>query len=55
MTDFCSVAVDDVRGGDLAAAHLFSQGHQRIAFLHGSVSLPPAPLANKEFAALPEH
>jgi len=32
---FCSVAVDDVRGGELAASHLFNQGHRRIAFVNG--------------------
>ncbi|MFI6426080.1 LacI family DNA-binding transcriptional regulator [Promicromonospora sp. NPDC050880] len=30
-----SVAVDDVRGGELAARHLLDQGHTRIAFLNG--------------------
>src|SRR5690606_39863735 len=30
-----SVAVDDVRGGELAAQHLLEQGHTRIAFLNG--------------------
>jgi len=30
-----SVAVDDVRGGELAAAHLLEQGHTRITFLNG--------------------
>ncbi len=34
-SDLCSVAVDDVLGGDLAAAHLFAQGHRRIGFIHG--------------------
>lgn len=33
--DLCSVAVDDVLGGELAATHLFAQGHRRIGFLHG--------------------
>lgn len=33
--DFCSVAVDDVKGGQLAGAHLFEQGHRRIGFLNG--------------------
>ena len=31
----CSVAVDDVLGGDLAAAHLLAAGHERIAFVGG--------------------
>jgi LacI family transcriptional regulator len=29
------VAVDDVLGGDLAAAHLLAAGHERIAFVGG--------------------
>jgi LacI family transcriptional regulator len=33
--DHCSVAVDDILGGDLAAAHLAEQGHTRIAFVGG--------------------
>jgi LacI family transcriptional regulator len=36
---FCSVAVDDVRGGELAAAHLFSQGHRRIAMVNGPTEI----------------
>jgi LacI family transcriptional regulator len=32
---FCSVSVDDVYGGELAAAHLLEQGHTRIAFVGG--------------------
>ncbi len=31
----CSVAVDDVLGGQLAVAHLLDQGHTRIAFVGG--------------------
>ena len=31
----CSVTVDDVRGGELAAGHLFEQGHERIVLLNG--------------------
>src|SRR5437016_7002095 len=37
--DLCSVAVDDVRGGELATAHLLEQGHERIGFVHGSLSI----------------
>src|SRR6202451_3407240 len=29
----CSVAVDDVMGGDLAMSHLLAAGHQRIAYV----------------------
>jgi LacI family transcriptional regulator len=32
---FCSVAVDDVRGGQLVAEHLLAQGHRRIGFVNG--------------------
>lgn len=35
----CSVAVDDVRGGELAAAHLVSLGHRRIALMNGSTKI----------------
>jgi LacI family transcriptional regulator len=35
----CSVAVDDVLGGDLAVSHLLAAGHERIAFVGGPVSL----------------
>ena len=34
----CSVAVDDVLGGDLAVSHLLATGHERVAYLSG----PPA-------------
>jgi len=37
--DLCSVAVDDVLGGELAAAHLLEKGHRRIGFVHGSLSI----------------
>jgi len=33
--DFCSVGVDDVEGGRLAAAHLLERGHRRLAFVGG--------------------
>jgi LacI family transcriptional regulator len=36
----CSVAVDDVFGGRLAADHLLERGHRRIAFVGGSSGLP---------------
>jgi LacI family transcriptional regulator len=35
----CSVTVDDVRGGELAAAHLLSSGHERIALVNGPSSI----------------
>lgn len=35
----CSVAVDDVLGGRLAVAHLAEQGHQRIAFVGGPLTI----------------
>jgi LacI family transcriptional regulator len=35
----CSVAVDDVLGGELALAHLLETGHERIAFVGGPMSV----------------
>ncbi len=35
----CSVSVDDVLGGELAIAHLLAQGHRKIAFVGGPLSL----------------
>jgi LacI family transcriptional regulator len=35
----CSVSVDDVLGGGLAAGHLLELGHERIAFVGGSDSI----------------
>jgi LacI family transcriptional regulator len=35
----CSVAVDDVLGGDLAVSHLLSVGHERIAYACGPRAL----------------
>lgn len=37
--EFCSVTVDDVRGGELAARHLFESGHERVAFVNGPTSI----------------
>jgi LacI family transcriptional regulator len=34
-TEACSVAVDDIAGGRLAAEHLLGMGHRRIAFVGG--------------------
>ena len=39
IKDLCSVAVDDVRGGELAAAHLLENGHERIGFVHGPLTI----------------
>jgi len=38
-TDWCSVAVDDVEGGDLAVTHLIELGHDRIGFVGGPQSI----------------
>jgi LacI family transcriptional regulator len=35
-TDWCSVAVDDVAGGELAVSHLLALRHRRIAFVGGA-------------------
>jgi len=35
----CSVAVDDVLGGDLAMSHLLEAGHERIAYIGGPLAL----------------
>jgi LacI family transcriptional regulator len=35
----CSVAVDDVVGGEIAVHHLLEQGHQRIAFVGGELEI----------------
>ena len=39
-TDWCTVGVDDVHGGDIAVTHLLEQGHRRIAFVGGPLTLP---------------
>ncbi|MFC7404321.1 LacI family DNA-binding transcriptional regulator [Georgenia alba] len=39
VPDMASVAVDDVRGAVLAVAHLLEQGHERIAFLNGPLTI----------------
>jgi LacI family transcriptional regulator len=38
-TVYCSVAVDDVEGGDLAVSHLLELGHTRIGFVGGPMSI----------------
>jgi LacI family transcriptional regulator len=35
----CSVAVDDVLGGDVAMSHLLDGGHQRLAYIGGPLSI----------------
>lgn len=37
--DLCSVAVDDVLGGELATRHLLELGHRRIAFISGPLNI----------------
>jgi LacI family transcriptional regulator len=37
--DGCSVSVDDVAGGELAATHLVRAGHRRIAYISGPAAL----------------
>jgi LacI family transcriptional regulator len=39
LANQCSVAVDDVLGGQIAAQHLAERGHKRIAFVGGPTSL----------------
>jgi LacI family transcriptional regulator len=38
-TGLCSVTVDDVKGGDLAASHLFALGHDVIGFVNGPFTI----------------
>jgi LacI family transcriptional regulator len=35
----CSVAVDDVLGGDIAVSHLLAVGHERIAYASGPAAI----------------
>ncbi len=35
----CSVTVDDARGGELAAGHLFDEGHRSLVLINGPVSI----------------
>jgi len=37
--ELCSVTVDDVLGGQLAANHLLEQGHTHLGFVHGPLSI----------------
>jgi DNA-binding LacI/PurR family transcriptional regulator len=48
----CSVAVDDVLGGQLAGEHLRELGHQRLAFVGGPFSIPQVSDRRKGFAAV---
>ncbi|GIF45962.1 LacI family transcriptional regulator [Asanoa ferruginea] len=56
LANQCSVAVDDVLGGRIAAQHLAERGHKRIAFVGGPTSLRQVAdrLAGAQ-AALAEH
>jgi LacI family transcriptional regulator len=38
-TGLCAVTVDDVKGGDLAASHLFALGHDIIGFVNGPLTI----------------
>jgi LacI family transcriptional regulator len=38
--DSCSVSVDDVAGGALAARHLVEHGHRRVVYVGGPTALP---------------
>jgi LacI family transcriptional regulator len=40
VPDWCSVGVDDVRGGEIAVTHLLERGHERIAFVGGPLAIP---------------
>jgi len=54
--DRCSVAVDDILGGRLAAQHLVECGHRSIAFVGGPFSIPQvADRYSGAAAALAEH
>lgn len=37
--EFCSVTVDDVRGGELAARHLFETGHAEVVLVNGPTTI----------------
>jgi LacI family transcriptional regulator len=49
--DRCSVAVDDVLGGQLAGEHLRQQGHVRVAFVGGPLSIPQVADRRRGFVA----
>ncbi len=37
--NFCSVTVDDIRGGELAIEHLLSRGHRHLGMVNGPLSI----------------
>ncbi|HZM75838.1 MAG TPA: LacI family DNA-binding transcriptional regulator [Candidatus Limnocylindrales bacterium] len=47
----CSVAVDDVHGGRLAAEHLLERGHRHVAFVGGPMSIPQVTDRHRGFSA----
>jgi LacI family transcriptional regulator len=49
----CSVAVDDVLGGDLAITHLLATGHERIAYISGPGSARWSTVMRARCARLP--
>ena len=49
--DQCSVSVDDVQGGELAADHLVDLGHRRIALINGPSDMPQNADRRKGFVA----
>jgi LacI family transcriptional regulator len=38
--EWCSVGVNDIAGGELAITHLIEQGHQRLGFVGGPLTIP---------------
>jgi len=49
--DRCSVAVDDVLGGRIAGEHFKEQGHERVAFAGGPMSIAQVSDRRKGFTA----
>ena len=39
-SEWCTVGVDDVAGGELAVTHLIEEGHTRLAFVGGPTDIP---------------
>jgi DNA-binding LacI/PurR family transcriptional regulator len=48
----CSVAVDDVLGGQLAGAHLREVGHRRVAFVGGPITIQQVADRRRGFSAM---